>query len=309
MYRQVAPNYGKRLPSYGKRLPSELSNAVWTLLPMAAFTVPIDMGKGVPQMAEEQGKPDDLRLRVNISNQLVRMAHGLTLSEKRVIAMCLARLDSTKQERGRYSFELRAMDFAQQFDLTDNAAYMQLKEVGDRLLHRIAQEVIQTPKGRLIRKWQWVSLAEYQDGLGLVRLTFNDQMTPHLVMLKKEFTSYRLSQASALRSLYSWRVFELLMQFKRTGLLRISVEDFCHAVEAPATAQSNFGELRRRIIEPAVAELTAKNGLQISWSATKAGKKVSCLEFNFSVGKPSKKASEQGLVAVASETTDLPSQS
>lgn len=262
-------------------------------------------------MAGELTNPDDLKLRVNMSNQLVRMAHGLTLPEKRVIAMCLARLDSTKQDnKSRYSFELRAMDFSTQFDIAVQVAYQQLKEVGDRLLHRIAQEVTQTPKGKRIRKWQWVSLAEYLDGEGVVRLTFNSEMTPHLVMLKREFTSYRLSQASALRSLYSWRLFELIMQFRRTGLLRITVEDFCHAVEAPATAQGNFGELRRRIIEPAVAELTAKNGLQIEWSATKAGRKVSCLEFKFSVARPSKKEKHgQGLVAVASVTTDHPSQS
>ena len=232
-------------------------------------------------MSGELVKAEDLRLRVNMSNQLVRMAHGLSLPEKRVVAMCLARLDSTKQERGRYSFELLAKDFADQFDIAIQVAYQQLKEVGDKLLHRIAQEVTQTPKGRHTRKWQWVSLAEYLDGEGMVRLTFNQEMTPHLVMLKKEFTSYRLQQASALRSLYSWRLFELLMQFKRKGLLRISVDDFCHAVEAPATAQANFAELKRRIIEPAVAELKAKNDLAIDWQATKTSRKVTGLEFKF----------------------------
>jgi plasmid replication initiation protein len=160
-------------------------------------------------------------------------------------------------------------------------AYQQLQEVGTKLLHRIAQEVTQGPKGRRVKRWQWVSVAEYMDGEGMIRLTFNHEMTPHLVMLKKEFTSYRLQQASALRSLYSWRLFELLMQFKRKGLLRISVVDFCHAVEAPATAQANFGELRRRIIEPAVAELNTKNGFEIDWKATKEGRKVAGLEFTF----------------------------
>lgn len=242
-------------------------------------------------MGLELVEVDELKLNVSMSNQLVRMAHGLTLPEKRVVAMCLARLDSTKQEKGRYSFELLAKDFARQFDLTDQAAYMQLKEVGDKLLHRIAQEVRQGPKGKPIRrKWQWVSLAEYCDGEGFIRLTFNQEMTPHLVMLKKEFTSYRLSQASALRSLYSWRLFELLMQFRDKGLLRISVDDFCHAVEAPATAQANFGELRRRIVEPAVNELNTKNGLQVDWEATKQGRKVALLTFTF---KPQKKQKKQ----------------
>lgn len=241
-------------------------------------------------MSRELVQVDESRSTVSMSNQLVRMAHGLTLPEKRVVAICLARLETTKQDKGRYSFQVAAKDFADQFDLTTQAAYMQLKEVGDRLLHRIAQEVIQGPKGRLVRRWQWVSLAEYQDGEGVVRLTFNQEMTPHLVMLKREFTSYRLQQASALRSLYSWRLFELLMQFRDRGLLRISVEDFCHAVEAPATAQANFGELRRRIVEPAVNELNVKNGLEVEWQAAKDGRKVTSLTFTFKSQKRRKKA-------------------
>ena len=47
------------------------------------------------------------------------------------------------------------------------------------------------------------------------------------------------------------------------------------------TARKNFGELRRRIIEPAVKELIAKNNLLIEWTPTKAGRRVTGLEFKF----------------------------
>lgn len=221
---------------------------------------------------------------VNMSNVLIRMAQGLTLPEKRVVSVCMAQLDSVKLDNtGRYKFRLSAHDYAEQFGITPETAYEQLKEVGDKLLRRIAEEVRQTAKGRNVRRWQWVSFAEYQDGEGWIKLTFNHEMTPHLFMLRKEFTSYRLEQASALRSIYSWRLFELLMQFKSTGLLRMDIEEFCHAMEAPTTAQKNFGELRRRIIEPAVKELIQKNSLLLEWEPKKAGRRVTGLEFRFKV--------------------------
>ena len=228
------------------------------------------------QLAKSDG------LNVNMSNVLVRMAQGLKLSEKRVVAMCMAQLDSVKiDSTGRYKFRLNAQDYAEEFKITQEAAYIQLKESGNRLLHRIAQQVVETPKGRNIRRFQWVSFAEYQDGEGWIKLTFNHEMTPHLFMLRKEFTSYKLEQASALRSIYSWRLFELLMQFKSTGLLRIDIDEFCHAMEATESARKNFGELRRRIIEPAVKELIAKNSLLIEWTPRKAGRRVTGLEFKF----------------------------
>lgn len=227
-------------------------------------------------------KKTDDNLHVNMSNQLIRMAQGLTLPEKRLVSLCMAKLDSVRLDTtGRYTFRISAKEFGQQFGITDEAAYMQLKEVGDKLLHRIAQQITETPKGKNIKKWQWVSFAEYQDGEGWIKLTFNHMMTPHLFLLRKEFTSYKLAQASALRSVYSWRLFELLMQFKSTGLLRVDIETFAHSMDAPASYRSNFKEMRTRIIEPAVKELILKNGLLIEWEPTKSGRKVTGLEYRF----------------------------
>lgn len=101
-------------------------------------------------------------------------------------------------------------------------------------------------------------------------------------MLREKFTSYRLSQAAGLRSLYSWRMLELMMQFKSTGLVRMSIEDFWYSVEAPASCRKDFFNLRNRVIEPAVKELAAKDGLLIEWTPVKAGRKVTGLEFRFS---------------------------
>lgn len=221
-------------------------------------------------------------LNVNMSNQLVRMAHGLSLPEKRVVSVCMAKLDSLRAEAGRYKFKISANEFAKEFDLDDVTAYEQLKAVGDKLLDRKARTIEKTPRGEKERKWVWVSGVTYHHGEGWIELAFSPEMTPHLVELSKEFTSYKLRHTVALRSVYSWRLFELLMQFKKTGVLRITVDDFCFAMEAPPSCVKDFGQLRRRVIDPAVAELGLKNSLVIEYTATKnGGRKVSGLEFKF----------------------------
>jgi predicted DNA-binding transcriptional regulator AlpA len=45
----------------------------------------------------------------------------------------------------------------------------------------------------------------------------------------------------------------------------VSIEEFVHAMDAPESCQIDFANLRRRVIEPAVAELARKNGLRIEW--------------------------------------------
>lgn len=153
---------------------------------------------------------------------------------------------------------------------------------GDHLMKRIARTFEDGRRGKIERKWVWVSGVVYHHGEGWMELGFSHEMTPHLTLLRQQFTSYKLKQASALRSIYSWRLFELLMQFKTTGVLHIDIDEFCHAVEAPESARKDFAQLRKRIIEPAVAELKAKDGMEIEWTAKKqGGRKITGLEFIF----------------------------
>ena len=53
-------------------------------------------------------------------------------------------------------------------------------------------------------------------------------------------------------------------------------------MEAPESAVKDFAQLRKRLIEPAVAELKAKDGMEIEWTPKKqGGRKITALEFIF----------------------------
>jgi len=221
---------------------------------------------------------------INMSNALARAAHSLTLAEKRVVSACLAKMDSVRMDNGRYKFKLTAEEFAHTFEVSLDTAYEQLMDTGKKLMKRTARSIEDTARGKKERIWVWVSGVTYHHGEGWVELGFSHEMTPHLALLRKEFTSYKLKHASALRSMYSWRLLELMMQFKSTGLLRMGIEDFCHAMEASASARKNFGELRRYVIEPAVKELSEKDSLIIEWEGTKrGGRKITGIEFRFTL--------------------------
>lgn len=222
-------------------------------------------------------------MHVNMSNALIRAAHGLTLGEKRIVAACIAKLDSTKLSGGFKDgvVKLSAAEFVEAYGVDPNTAYEQLKSAGDNLFNRYVRIVQDTPKGPKETKFRWVGHVTYHEGEGWIELGFTLKIAPHLTALRKDFTSYKLAQASALRSVYSWRLIELFAQFKKTGVVRIGIEDFAHAMDVPDSYRKDFKALRVRVIEPAVAELINKDGLLVEWSATRAGRKVTGLEFNF----------------------------
>jgi plasmid replication initiation protein len=220
---------------------------------------------------------------IRVSNTLIRGAHSLSLSEKRIIFLCLSKLNQNCLIDGRYKFKLTAKDFSKSFEIDLDTAYSQLKSA-KRLMKKIAKTIEETPEGKKEHMYVWVSGVTYHHGEGWVEIGFSQEMTPHLfeIHLSSGFTSYYLKQTSALRSVYAWRLFELMMQFKKTGLLRISIEDFYYAMEAPTSCRKDFFNLKKRIIEPAVKELSEKNNMKIVWeSKKKDGRKVTGLEFRF----------------------------
>ncbi len=219
---------------------------------------------------------------VNMSNTLVRAAQGLTLTEKRVMASVVAKLDSVRHwTPEKLKVCLTAMEYAETFDLALPTAYEELQSAANKLFHRYIRWIEDTRRGPKEIKMHWVAKATYHHGEGWIELVFHHEIAPHLFLLRKQFTSYKLAQASALRSLYSWRLLELIMQFKQEGQLHITTEDFAQAMEAPRSCRTNFKDLRRRIIEPAVRELTEKDGLIITWEPEKAGRRVKALHFTF----------------------------
>jgi plasmid replication initiation protein len=218
---------------------------------------------------------------VVMSNVITRPAQGLSLAEKRILFAAIAKMG------GVYGpVKITAQEYAETYNLPIKQAYDQLKEAGESFFDRYFSVSIPDRKGMVRWKFRWLSAYGYQDGEGYVGLSFTNEVMPFLCELHAQFTKYKLSQASALRSIYSWRLLELFEQMKgkskdMSRWLEISIEDFWHAVEATPTHKRSFAELRRKVIEPATKELSEKDDWVIEWRAIKRGKKVATLQFSF----------------------------
>lgn len=221
---------------------------------------------------------------VSMSNAIARAVHNLSLPEKRIIACGLACTDSKSARaynlavmNGGWIIRLVAMEYAETMGIDPRTAYEQLKTVAGTLIKK--QWVI--TEGKKVTRFNWLSRMTYHEGEGWVELEFTHHTAPHLLALRSEFTTYKLKQAAALRSVYSWRLLECFKSWNGTGHWKPSVEEFCNAMEAKASHRSNFGMLRRSVIEPAVKELREKDGMEIEWTPIKAGRKVTGLSFKF----------------------------
>ena len=220
-----------------------------------------------------------LKQQVSIANDLIKSAQGLNIGEKRLLMLAVSKLDSkaTPSIQGA-TVSITVSEMVEMFDLNPDKAYQEAKKAAEGIMKRQIRLKTNDADSELI---QWVGKSKYNKGEGWILVEFYYGLFPHLFELKSHFTSYRLSRASGLRSVYSWRLFELLMQFKKTGLLNILIDDFHHSLETPKTYHVDFSLLKARVIEPAVKEIREKDGLAVEWEAIKAGRKVKALKFTF----------------------------
>lgn len=225
---------------------------------------------------------------VVLHNVIIRSAQRLSLAEKRLISFAASKLDARRPQRSTAERPLvtkvTATEYAELFGVDANTAYEQLQSGAATLFERqiTFYEKHPNPKRKPIRNvMRWIGAAKYHDGEGWIELHWWHLVMPFLTGLHKEFTSYQLKQASALRSIYSWRLLELLSQYKDKGWCELSVDEFAHAMDATDKQRSDFAKLRTRMIEPAVKELAAKDAWLIQWHPIKAGRKVVRLRFEF----------------------------
>jgi len=228
---------------------------------------------------------------VSMSNALTRAGHGLTLSEKRIIACAVSKLDSKKAVKAGAALvsKITASEYAETFNVDADTAYDQLQAGSKSLYNRSISfyEASYRRAGKDLAKVQmrWVGKVVYHEGEGWVELAWWNDLIPHLTGLQRQFTSYQLQQASALRSAYSWRLLELITRFESTGWAEYDITDFAASMDAPPSLTADFGQMKRRIVEPAVKELVVKDNWSIDWSTVKKGKKVTAIRFKFERNK------------------------
>lgn len=215
------------------------------------------------------GKKSNL---VRISNSLTRAAYTLSLPEKRLLMLAVTKLHHLSEES--QIIEITPAEYADFYSLHEKGVYRTLKNAADNLWTRTLVTSDNT-------KYRWIITSKYESGV--IGIEFHPQLRPHLLKLKNQFTQYFLHRAANFKLMYTWRLFELIMQFKKTGYLKIDLDEFKETLDIPSAYDKDFGKIREKVIHPAVAEIREKDGLSITWKPIKTGRKVTSLEFRFPV--------------------------
>ena len=212
------------------------------------------------------------------SNDLVEASYRLNLDEKRLIMACIAQLDSRKPVPDLIT--VHAQDYAESYGLSLKNAYTQLYNASNTLFEREIKVGMTEPLGDGERI-RWVSEIEFKKGSGEIKLRFSNKVKGYIGNLKARFTSFKFEQVSALKSVYSIRLYELFIQFQKFEQRKISLEELKEMLGIEHESYKAFKSFKQWVITPAMKELNAKTNLEVDYEQIKDGRKVVALEFFF----------------------------
>lgn len=207
----------------------------------------------------------------------------LTLAEQRVLLACIAQIDSTAILSEGYRFEITASGMADLAGLDSlSNAYRDLKKAAEKLYERsviIDDPDLDNPQITQ-RKTRWISSIDYVPGEGKLVLSFSVGIIPYLSQLSKEFTKYKLMHVARFESVYSIRLYELLVQWSSVGEREIEVEWLKNQFQVE-DKYTRLTDLKKRVIDPAVAEINEHSNLWVKYGQRKSGRTITHFQFQF----------------------------
>jgi len=105
-------------------------------------------------------------------------------------------------------------------------------------------------------------------------------MLPHLVKLRKEYTSFELRAILPMDSVHAKRIYMMIAQFRATGIFCISVDDLRKRLHLE-DKYSEFKDFRRRVLDVAIKEINQHSEFDCVLILEKAGRVADNLTFRF----------------------------
>ena len=228
---------------------------------------------------------------VVLQNRVVECYRSMSLDEKRLFIMATPLARTTKVSSNDPIF-ISSSDFARECGVDLSTAYTALEVASDRLFTRFFGYTAEN--GDRV-KMRWVNKVIYKAGQGGSELYFSDEV----LLLLREFdalnpyTKYKKEVVLRLKKDYSLDFYHLAKKHQAMGGFQISLDELFQQLGLPESYRTRMNNLKYRVIEPSLNEITANTDIDLSYENVKRGRSV--VGFKFTVKeKPKPKVIETG---------------
>lgn len=179
---------------------------------------------------------------------------------------------------------VRIQDLIKLFGLENsNSAYSRIAQYTENLMSRVIK--IRDKKRNTLKMFQFLSVARYMYNEGYAEFKFNDELLPYLIELS-EYAKYVLGAFLALDSFYAKRIYELVIQYKNTGVgnprtweRTISLADIRLCLGIEKGEYEKYSHLKSRLLETARTQISERTDIHLEYEEIKLGRRVDAIRF------------------------------
>lgn len=216
-------------------------------------------------------------------NKLINASYNLELVEQRILLMSIVK--SRHQGNSINEFlpvVIHAQDYAEQFNIHIKSAYKVLKDAANTLFDRRFTYTELNKKGNIVNvKNRWVTQVKYADTEGEITLVFSPVVIPFLAELEKQFTCYDMEKIAALSTAHSIRIYELLISWRTTLEVRISLQELKFKLGLDSNMYPRIYDFKKKVLIPALQQISKETDISVSFKDVKKGRLVEGFIFNF----------------------------
>jgi plasmid replication initiation protein len=224
---------------------------------------------------------DNTNTIVKKSNDIIDQArYQLTVPEQRLILLAISKINVKDTDMKTYDIPVSEL--------------MEKSGKSDWLYHELKQEACDLLKKPIFLRtsangWlavNWFSSLEYVPGTGIMQVQFSPKLKPHLLELRGRFTQYPLEYVLPMHSLYSIRMYEFLKMRQAFGRRYFDLEEFKTLLGLDTKpAYELYGNVKRRVILPAIEEIRKCTDLQIYRLEEKKNRSRAVVGFTLCFGR------------------------
>ena len=154
---------------------------------------------------------------------------------------------------------------SEMFETTRQNGYKRMKEAEETLFNRRFSYI--DDKGKVIKS-RWIQQVRYLDDEGAIELVFTLAVVNGISRIdgaEDFFTSYLLEQTASMDSIYSVRLYELLVQWvaaKNTPLF--DLDKFRNQLGVEDHEYKRMGNFKLRVLDLAVKEINEKSDIKVT---------------------------------------------
>ena len=215
------------------------------------------------------------------TNQLNSALQNLSLPEIRIVQLAI--VDARETNTGLSTdkpLRIDALRYAEMFETTRQNGYKRMKEAEETLFNRRFSYI--DDDGKVIKS-RWIQQVKYLDDEGAIELVFTLAVVNGISRINGAedfFTSYLLEQTASMDSIYSVRLYELLVQWKAAKQTPMfELEKFRDQLGVEASEYKAMCDFKKRVLQVAIDEINEKSDIKISYEQVKKGRSIAGFKF------------------------------